>query len=213
VTGRHRRTRAGLPPLLAVLTIVAALGIALALVQPAPIPDDVPLLPEPLPAAQTTTPQPAPTTTPAAPAPTTTAAAPVMKLAPPTPTTTRPVPKPVPTTTKAAPKPKAVAAPAASAKCTGLGVAANVRHACDVIVAAVPGIPLVGGLGARPANPTSCHPHGLALDLMVYKDKALGDRIYAFVKAHKAELGVTTLLWQVPDHFDHVHASFLPCLR
>jgi hypothetical protein len=226
VAGRHRKPRgAGLPPILSAFLCVAALGTTLVLVQPDPVPDDVPILPEPAPAARTpapTTTRPVPTTPPAAttvaapmimviPAPTTTTPPPV------TTTTVAPKPKPAPTTEAPVPKPPPVAkarpaddAPA-SGKCSGLGVAANVRHACNVIVAAVPGIPTIGGRAARPGNPTSCHPRGLALDLMTYDDRALGDRIYAFVMAHRGELGITTVLWRVADHFDHVHLSLLPC--
>jgi hypothetical protein len=226
VAGRHRKPRgAGLPPILSALLCVAALCTTVLVAQADPVPDDVPILPEPAPVARTpapTTTSPAPTTTSA----TTTVAAPTIMVIPapttttpppPSTTTAAPKPKPPPTTTEApAPKPPPVAkarpaddAPA-SGKCSGLGVAANVRRACNVIVAAVPGIPAIGGRAARPGNPTSCHPKGLALDLMT-DSRALGDRIAAFVRANKDLLGATTILWEVPDHYDHVHVSFKNC--
>jgi hypothetical protein len=68
----------------------------------------------------------------------------------------------------------------------------------------------VFGVGDRPNNPTSDHPKGLALDFMVYDDKIKGDQIRDCLQAHKADWNITYILWQVPDHFDHVHASFKP---
>jgi len=209
------------------------------MVQPATVVDDVP--PPPEPAMQTTTPRPTPRPAPsAAPA---MQMPPVVLTIKPLPTTAKPTPAPAPTTAPTpepepepapesteAPKPpleRKVArplapevptipeAPAASAKCRGLRVADQVQRACDLIVAAVPGIGAIGGRAARPNNPTSCHPKGLALDFMVNgsgrNDKALGDRIYAFIQANRDLLGVTTLLWRTADHYDHIHASFAPC--
>jgi hypothetical protein len=47
---------------------------------------------------------------------------------------------------------------------------------------------------------------------MVYNNKALGDRIFDYVKKNQVELGATpVILWQVADHYDHVHVSFVPC--
>lgn len=206
--GRHSQPRrAGLPPVLsgaAIVAVVTAVGI---LVQPQAAPDATLALPAPAPAVGAPTSPPPPTTTPiptSAPAPT---------LSAPT-ITVKPAPTMEPTATSAEPT-KAPAAKTATAagdpKCHNVGVKPQVVKACDQITAAVPGITAIGGRAARPHNPTSCHPSGLALDLMVYGNTALGDRIYAYARAHKAELGVTTLLWQVPDHYDHVHASVTPC--
>jgi hypothetical protein len=213
--GRHRAPRrAGLPPLLSGAAAAAALVGVFALVQPPAIPQQL-ALPAPAPAVGVTTSAAAPTTTATTrPAPsvaltTTRATAPRITVKP-VPTTKPPVVKPPASSVK----PKAQVAPAAakaSAKCSGLGVLPQAVKACEQITAAVPGITVIYGRGSRAGNPTSCHPLGLALDLMVYRDKALGDRVAAYVRAHKAELGVTTILWQVKDHFDHVHASLLPC--
>lgn len=182
------------------------------LVQPQATPDATLALPAPAPAVGATTSPPPPTTTPTpttpAPAPTTTLSAPTITIQP-APTTGPPA-----TSAKPTKAPAAKTAPAAgNPKCYNVGVKPQVVKACDQITAAVPGITAIGGRAARPHNPTSCHPSGLALDLMVYGDTALGDRVYAYVRAHKAELGVTTLLWRAPAHWDHLHLSFAPCVH
>jgi hypothetical protein len=66
----------------------------------------------------------------------------------------------------------------------------------------------VYGVGERPKNPRSDHPKGLALDFMVYGDKRKGDAIRDCLQRHKSDWNITYILWQVPDHFDHVHVSF-----
>lgn len=100
--------------------------------------------------------------------------------------------------------------------CNGLNVLPQVSRGCNDIlgnvVGVLTGVSAVGGRGARPDNPTSCHPQGLALDLIV-RNKLTGNLIVAYVKLNKTRLGITTILWQVPDHFDHVHLSFAPCTK
>lgn len=64
----------------------------------------------------------------------------------------------------------------------------------------------VGGVASRPGNPTSDHPRGLALDFMV--DTSTGDALAAYAEDHSAELGISYILWQVPNHYGHVHISF-----
>lgn len=93
------------------------------------------------------------------------------------------------------------------------------------------GVKDIGGVGGRPN--ASDHPKGLALDFMVYQNKALGDRISQYMLAMHEALNVTYLIWykrivsakngwkwrsyQHPNgptsnrtllHMDHVHASF-----
>jgi len=97
-------------------------------------------------------------------------------------------------------------------KCGTIGLQSKPRAACNQILAAFPQIKSVLGVGARAGNPTSCHPLGLAIDFIVGTDKALGDRLYAYVIARRSALGATpVVLWQVADHYDHVHVSFDPC--
>jgi hypothetical protein len=67
----------------------------------------------------------------------------------------------------------------------------------------------VGGKAPR-SNPRSDHPNGLALDLMVGKDTKKGSLIESCVRKHMKQWGVTYTIWAKPDHYDHVHVSFLP---
>lgn len=98
--------------------------------------------------------------------------------------------------------------------CNGLNVLPQVSKGCNDILGnvagALTGVSAVGGRGSRPDNPTSCHPKGLAVDLMV-RSRLTGDLIAAYARLNKSRLGITTILWQVPDHYDHVHLSFAPC--
>jgi hypothetical protein len=97
-------------------------------------------------------------------------------------------------------------------KCGSIGLQATPKAACNRVLAAFPQIISVLGVGSRAGNPASCHPNGLAIDFIVGTNKALGDRIFAFVSANRVSLGATpVILWQVQDHFDHVHVSFEPC--
>ncbi len=68
------------------------------------------------------------------------------------------------------------------------------------------GVDDVGGVAARPSNPTSDHPSGLALDFMV--DTATGDALAAYAEENSEALGIKYILWQTEDHYDHVHISF-----
>jgi hypothetical protein len=119
-------------------------------------------------------------------------------------TTSKPALKPTtPTTTSVLPN---------NPKCANIGLLVAPMAACNRILAAFPQIKSVLGVGSRPDNPTSCHPKGLAIDFMVGTDKALGDRLFAFITANRIALGASpVILWQVPDHLDHVHVSFEPC--
>lgn len=80
------------------------------------------------------------------------------------------------------------------------------------------------GIGAR--SGVSEHPIGLALDFMVFTDRAKGDQIAAFVLANWKRLGVKYIIWKqrinngggweamedrggvTANHFDHDHVSF-----
>ena len=84
--------------------------------------------------------------------------------------------------------------------------------------------------GVASRSGQSDHPLGLALDFMVYGDKAKGDAIAQYVQANAAALGVTYVIWYqkiwstqrsgegwrpmadrgsaTANHLDHVHVSF-----
>lgn len=53
------------------------------------------------------------------------------------------------------------------------------------------------------------HPSGHALDLMVDGDTALGNRIYADLSNNKGQWGIRYMLWQVPNHYNHIHVTVL----
>lgn len=64
----------------------------------------------------------------------------------------------------------------------------------------------VGGVAQRPGNPSSDHPRGYALDFTV--DTSTGNGLADYAEEHTDELGIKYVLWQVPNHYDHVHISF-----
>jgi peptidoglycan DL-endopeptidase CwlO len=66
-----------------------------------------------------------------------------------------------------------------------------------------PEVPDIGGY--RPDRIPD-HPSGRALDIMVYGDTELGDRIYHSLLDNQQELHIRYLLWQVPNHYNHIHA-------
>lgn len=117
-------------------------------------------------------------------------------------TSTKQTTRPLPTVQKVTTNPK----------CGSIGLLDGPKAACNRILALFPQVNTVLGVGQRVDNPNSCHPKGLAIDLIVGTNKALGDRLYAYVISQRSALGATpVVLWQVPDHFDHVHVSFAPC--
>lgn len=91
-----------------------------------------------------------------------------------------------------------------------------------------PGIRGIGGWGRRAASHKSDHPLGLALDLMVYKNRGLGDELAAFAIKNWDALALKYIIWKqrnyrpshgwvkmadrgsiTENHFDHNHWSFL----
>lgn len=98
--------------------------------------------------------------------------------------------------------------------------------AAGLRIATETGVPVgsIIGRGTRAGNPNSDHPAGRAFDFMV--DRRTGDRVADYALAHRAELGVTYVLWRqryndgsgwdpmedrggpTADHYDHVHISF-----
>ena len=87
------------------------------------------------------------------------------------------------------------------------------------------GVRTIYGVGAR-VTPGSDHPKGLALDFMVYSDRAKGDAIANYAISNIDRLGISYILWQqriyhrghwdamedrgsnTANHRDHVHISF-----
>jgi len=64
--------------------------------------------------------------------------------------------------------------------------------------------PSIGGV--RPDRLPD-HPSGHALDFMVYGNTALGNAIYSDLNSNKAAHSIKYCLWQVRDHYNHVHCT------
>jgi len=82
------------------------------------------------------------------------------------------------------------------------GLTPRAQQLAAYLRATYPMIPEIGGV--RP-DPIRDHPAGLALDVMVYGNTALGDRIFADMKSQKNRFGIRYMLWQKPRHYDHLH--------
>ena len=75
-----------------------------------------------------------------------------------------------------------------------------------------PNVPLTSAKAGRQLDPFEWHPDGRGLDMGIPnwntpEGKALGDKVNAWILANKEMLGVQGTLWQVKDHYDHVHVS------
>jgi hypothetical protein len=66
---------------------------------------------------------------------------------------------------------------------------------------------VVHGRGERPDTPLSDHPDGMAADFDT-SSKAEGDMIAEYCQKNAKRLKIKYILWQVKDHFGHVHVSF-----
>jgi hypothetical protein len=81
----------------------------------------------------------------------------------------------------------------------------------------------IGGFATSGHVPGSYHYRGLALDVMVYNDKAKGDMVFEWAKANWKALGLAEIIWYrtywdspthsepytgTSPHTDHVHLSF-----
>jgi hypothetical protein len=121
--------------------------------------------------------------------------------------------KPTPTKTTQAKKKSAAKTTTETAKPTKKssssfgGVKAHVAAVGNFLKSEF-GLSDISGKAPRPDNPNSDHPRGLALDLMV-PDKKTGNRLNECVLRHKDEWGVKYTIWQEPEHYNHVHISFL----
>lgn len=108
------------------------------------------------------------------------------------------------------------------------GVMAHVAYAAREVERAVGKIPSIGGVANRNiagTNTLSDHATGHALDFMVYKNRALGEKVKNYLQTNAQRLLVKYLIWwgkysgSPPraewenytgrnPHRDHVHASF-----
>ncbi|MGH4021740.1 MAG: hypothetical protein ACRDT0_21405 [Pseudonocardiaceae bacterium] len=85
------------------------------------------------------------------------------------------------------------------------GVASHVAEAGNLLEEMF-GVDDVIGVASRPGNPDSDHPRGYALDFMV--DRSTGDALADYAEENSEALGISYIIWQTEDHYDHVHISF-----
>ena len=85
-----------------------------------------------------------------------------------------------------------------------VGLTPNAQ-ALESYVANTYGPPSIGGV--RPCDAIGEHCRGVALDFMVYNNTALGNAIYGDLNSNKAAHSIKYCLWQVPNHFNHVHCT------
>lgn len=114
----------------------------------------------------------------------------------------------------------------------GKGLLASTKQkAAEVLSRVIGGNTITHVYGYDPNVSNTEHHSGLAVDFMVYGDKALGDRIYAYLWSNRSRLGVRHIIWQqsitstvvdpgvrramadrgdsTANHMDHVHVQFL----
>jgi hypothetical protein len=101
-----------------------------------------------------------------------------------------------------------VSPPIPSGRTSRLGLALSAAIATEDILRGTGFTGVIHGVGARPDNPTSDHPRGYAVDFMT-TNLAVGNRIRDYALANQTRLGVKYVIWQAPDHFNHVHISFI----
>lgn len=101
----------------------------------------------------------------------------------------------------------------------------HVRN-CAIVVGNQHDVETIYGIGTRTGP--SDHPLGLALDFMVYKDRAKGDAVVATLRSNWKTYGIKYIIWQqaidegsgfkpmenrgsdTANHRDHPHVSFHP---
>lgn len=60
----------------------------------------------------------------------------------------------------------------------------------------------------RGSDKPSEHAYGAALDIMV-GNNPLGDKIYEYLMGLQDQWGFTNVLWERPDHWNHLHVGWL----
>ena len=86
----------------------------------------------------------------------------------------------------------------------GNGLVPNAANLADYIRNAYPGVLSIGGVRA---DRLPDHPSGRALDIMVGGNTGLGNAIHADILGQRGNFGVKYTLWQVSQHYDHIHVT------
>lgn len=68
-----------------------------------------------------------------------------------------------------------------------------------------PEVQSIGGI--RPCDSIGEHCRGVAVDIMIGGNLALGDAIYADLSSHMGQHSIRYLLFRQPQHWDHIHAT------
>jgi hypothetical protein len=86
----------------------------------------------------------------------------------------------------------------------GGGLTPNAWALADYIRNTYPAVQSIGGVRA---DPYPDHPSGRAIDIMVGGDTGLGNTIAADIRAQSGRFGVSYMLWQTANHYDHIHVT------
>lgn len=86
----------------------------------------------------------------------------------------------------------------------GNGLVPNAWNLANYVQANYPGVLSIGGVRS---DPLPDHPSGRAIDIIVGGNTVLGNQIAADIRSQSGNFGVSYLLWQVANHFDHVHVT------
>lgn len=87
----------------------------------------------------------------------------------------------------------------------GQGLTPSAWALAQYIEANYPAVQSIGGI--RPCDAIGDHCRGVALDIMIGTNMALGDAIYADLSSHMSQHGIRYLIWRQRDHFNHVHST------
>lgn len=88
----------------------------------------------------------------------------------------------------------------------GGGLCTNAANLASYIQQTYPAVHSIGGVRQ---DRLPDHPSGHAIDIMVGTNTALGNTIVADIKSQSGRFGLKYLLWQVAQHYDHVHVTVL----
>lgn len=88
----------------------------------------------------------------------------------------------------------------------GAGLCLNASSLAGYIRSTYPGVLSIGGVRN---DPLPDHPSGHAIDIMVGGNTALGNTIHADILAQRNNFGVKYTLWQVANHYDHIHVTVI----
>lgn len=86
----------------------------------------------------------------------------------------------------------------------GNGLVPNAASLADYIRNTYPGVLSIGGVRQ---DRLPDHPSGRALDIMVGGNTGLGNAIHADILGQRGNFGVSYTLWQVSQHYDHIHVT------